>query len=200
MKSFSEYFKTLQNPSGAAQGKTPQQPKALLKSRFQIQKSNDNRMLTFGWANVSLTEEGGEMHERGDAAALVESMVFTIVGQLQSGNFSLSREGYQEMKADYMDFLITVVDILDNAAYLFEKEVPSNRRNWKAKVELEQFRTVLKGTQGKAEIWNGQKENILAFSSLYPYTLVKVRTGGDIHGKIIRWRSISGKRRGDCGG
>lgn len=123
-----------------------------------------------------------------------------IVGQLQSGNFSLSREGYQEMKVDYMDFLITVVDILDNAAYLFEKEVPSNRRNRKAKVELEQFRTVLKGTQGKAEIWNEQKENILAFSSLYPYTLVKVRTGGDIHGKIIRWRSISGKRRGDCGG
>lgn len=107
MKSFSEYFKTLQNPSGAAQGKTPQQPKALLKSRFQIQKSNDDRMLAFGWANVSLTEEGeqiedwqqdmidpevledaayqfvelyregGEMHERGGAAVLVESMVFT---------------------------------------------------------------------------------------------------------------------------
>lgn len=107
MKSFSEYFKTLQNPSGAAQGKAPQQPKTLLKSRFQIQKSNDDRMLAFGWANVSLTEEGeqiedwqqdmidpevledaayqfvelyregGEMHERGGAAVLVESMVFT---------------------------------------------------------------------------------------------------------------------------
>lgn len=55
--------------------------------------------------------------------------------------------------------MITVVDILDNAAYLFEKEVPSNRRNWKAELELEQFRTVLKGMQGKADIWNGQKEN-----------------------------------------
>ena len=107
MKSFSEYFKASQNPSGAAQGKTSQQPKAVLKSKFKIQKSNDDRMLAFGWANVSLTEEGeqiedwqqdmidpevledaayqfvelyregGEMHERGGAAVFIESVVFT---------------------------------------------------------------------------------------------------------------------------
>jgi len=107
MKSFSDYFKTSQNSSGSAKGIIHKQPKSLLKSRFRIKKSSDDRMLAFGWANVSLTEEGeqiedwqqdmidpevledaayqfvelyregGEMHERGGAAVLIESVVFT---------------------------------------------------------------------------------------------------------------------------
>lgn len=77
------------------------------KGRFQIMKSDDERMLAFGWANVSIRadgemiedyqkdivepgelenaayqfvefyREGGEMHERGGAAVLIESIVFT---------------------------------------------------------------------------------------------------------------------------
>lgn len=77
------------------------------KGRFQIMKSQDDKMLAFGWANVSiradgeviedyqkdivepeelenaayqfveLYREGGEMHERGGAAVLIESVVFT---------------------------------------------------------------------------------------------------------------------------
>lgn len=107
MRNFSDYFKDPQNPTGAAQGRADKQTKTLLKSRFRIRKSSDDRMLAFGWANVSLTEdgeqiedwqqdmidpevledaayqfvelyrEGGEMHERGGAAVLIESVVFT---------------------------------------------------------------------------------------------------------------------------
>lgn len=77
------------------------------KKRFKIAKSDDDKMLAFGWANVSITaggeliedyqediiepeelesaaykfvelyREGGEMHERGGAAVLIESVVFT---------------------------------------------------------------------------------------------------------------------------
>lgn len=77
------------------------------KRKFAIMKSDDDRHLAFGWANVSvrtdgelvedwqediiepedlekaaynfveLYREGGEMHERGGAAVLVESVVFT---------------------------------------------------------------------------------------------------------------------------
>lgn len=77
------------------------------KGRFKITKSDDDKMLAFGWANVSirsngeviedwqkdivepeelekaaysfveLYREGGEMHERGGTAVLVESVVFT---------------------------------------------------------------------------------------------------------------------------
>lgn len=75
--------------------------------RFKIQKSDDDQRLSFGWAYVSqdltgnqtedwsgdqlepaeleqaaykfveLYREGGEMHERGGCAVLVESVVFT---------------------------------------------------------------------------------------------------------------------------
>ena len=79
----------------------------VIKGRFKIMKSDDEKMLAFGWANVSmrvdgeliedwqadiiepeelenaayeyvlLYREGGEMHERGGAAILIESVVFT---------------------------------------------------------------------------------------------------------------------------
>lgn len=80
---------------------------ALLKGKFQVKKSEDEKRLAFGWASVALEEtgeqlidwqkdmvepeeleeaayrfvrlyrEGGEMHERGGCATLVESVVFT---------------------------------------------------------------------------------------------------------------------------
>lgn len=80
---------------------------AVIKGRFKIAKADDDKMLAFGWANVSmrvsgeliedwqgdiiepkeletaayeyvrLYGDGGEMHERGGVAVLVESVVFT---------------------------------------------------------------------------------------------------------------------------
>lgn len=82
-------------------------PENVIKGRFKIAKSDDEKMLAFGWANVSmrvdgeliedwqgdiiepsdleeaayeyvrLYGDGGEMHERGGVAVLVESVVFT---------------------------------------------------------------------------------------------------------------------------
>ena len=83
------------------------QTEDVLKGHFKIMKSDDEKMLAFGWASVSmrvngeviedwqkdivepeelenaaynyvlLYREGGEMHERGGAAILIESVVFT---------------------------------------------------------------------------------------------------------------------------
>ena len=82
-------------------------PGNVIKGRFKIMKSDDEKKLAFGWANVAmrvdgeliedwqadiiepeelenaayeyvlLYREGGEMHERGGAAVLIESVVFT---------------------------------------------------------------------------------------------------------------------------
>lgn len=79
----------------------------IIKGRFKVMKSDDEKRLVFGWASVSmrvggeliedwqgdivepeeleraayeyvlLYREGGEMHERGGAAVLIESAVFT---------------------------------------------------------------------------------------------------------------------------
>lgn len=81
--------------------------KAKIESRFSINKADDDRHLAFGWANISITadgeliqdrqgdiitpdvlesaayefvefyREGGEMHERGGVAVLIESVMFT---------------------------------------------------------------------------------------------------------------------------
>lgn len=83
--------------------------------RFKIAKSDDDKRLAFGWANVSVSaageqlvdyhedmidieeleqaaykfvefyREGGEMHERGGCAVLIESMVFTKEKQAALG-------------------------------------------------------------------------------------------------------------------
>ena len=110
MQKFSELIKK-STEDGARKKKRP----AVQKGRFKIAKSDDDKMLAFGWANVSITadgeladsgvpefvltyaenqaedypttqgaykfaelyREGGEMHERGGAAVLIESVVFT---------------------------------------------------------------------------------------------------------------------------
>lgn len=101
MKKFSDFIKKSAEP----QRKEP--ASNVIKGRFKIAKSDDDKHLAFGWANVSiradgeeiedwqediiepeelenaayqyvlLYREGGEMHERGGAAVLVESVVFT---------------------------------------------------------------------------------------------------------------------------
>ena len=55
----------------------------------------------------------------------------------------LSEESYQELKEDYLSLVITIIDIVDGAAYLFDKEMSSDRKNWKAELELEQYRSIL---------------------------------------------------------
>ena len=78
-----------------------------------------------------------------DALQEMQMVMKEIAGQIQSGGFSRSEQSYQELKEDYLALVITVVDIVDGAAYLFEKEPSSDKRNWKAELELEQFRHVL---------------------------------------------------------
>lgn len=63
--------------------------------------------------------------------------------QIQSGRFSLSKGGYQELREDYLALVMTIVDIVDGAAYPLDKEKPSGRKNWKAELELEQYRSIL---------------------------------------------------------
>ena len=95
MKTFNDYLKAKEPTETNVSG------------HFAIQKSDDEKRLAFGWASIALDEagnvlqdqqqdiidpdelekaaydfvrlyrEGGEMHERGGCAVLVESVVFT---------------------------------------------------------------------------------------------------------------------------
>lgn len=78
-----------------------------------------------------------------DALQEMQYTMKEIVRQLQSGDFSLSEDTYNEMKKDYLAMVITVVDIVNGAAYLFDKTPDTDNQHWKADLELEQFRKVL---------------------------------------------------------
>lgn len=56
-----------------------------------------------------------------------------IVRQLESGDFSCSDKTYEELHNDILAVAITVVDILNGASYLFDKELPPAGEDFKDK-------------------------------------------------------------------
>ena len=62
-----------------------------------------------------------------------------ITEQILSGDFSMSGESYKELKEDYLAFMITMVDILNGAAYLFDKKPDSDNRHWKEQQEIQEY-------------------------------------------------------------
>ncbi len=95
------------------------------------------------YSHISVVGKRENIQRIVDALQEMQIVMREIAGQIQSGDFSLSDEGYQELRDDYLALVLTVVDIADGAAYLFGKESPTERRNQKAELELEQYRHVL---------------------------------------------------------
>ena len=79
-----------------------------------------------------------------DSLQEMQYVMREIARQLQSGDFSLSEDAYKEMKEDYLAMAVTVVDIVNGAAYLFDKSPDTDIQHWKAVLELEKFRRILK--------------------------------------------------------
>lgn len=95
------------------------------------------------YSNIVVVGKKENIQRIVDSLQEMQTVMREMAGQIQSGHFSLSEESYQELKMDYLALVVTIVDIVDGAAYLFDKEVPTKRRNWKAELELEQYRHVL---------------------------------------------------------
>lgn len=66
-----------------------------------------------------------------------------IAGQLESGGFFLSGESYQKLRQDHLALVVTVVDIINGAACLFDKTPDRNNQCRKADLEIEQFSNAL---------------------------------------------------------
>ena len=79
-----------------------------------------------------------------DALQEMQDVMKDVAGQMLSGDFSLSEGSFQQMKEEYLALAIAVVDIVNGAAYLFEKEVPKMENQWKETNEVGQLREVLK--------------------------------------------------------
>lgn len=85
-----------------------------------------------------------------DSLQEMQYVMKEIAGQLEFGDFSLSDDSYRELKSDYLALVITVVDIINGAAYLFDKTPNVDNQHWKADLELEQFRSVLQESSQNA--------------------------------------------------
>lgn len=95
------------------------------------------------YSNIVVVGKKENIQRIVDSLQEMQTVMREIAGQIQSGALLLSEKGYQELKRDYLALVITIVDIVDGAAYLFDRESPAERRNWKAELELEQYRRVL---------------------------------------------------------
>ena len=95
------------------------------------------------YANIVVVGRKENIQRIIDALQEMQNVMKELAIQIQSGRFSLSKGGYQELREDYLALVMTIVDIVDGAAYLFDKEKPSGRKNWKAELELEQYRSIL---------------------------------------------------------
>ena len=95
------------------------------------------------YSNIVVVGKKENIQRIVDSLQEMQMVMKEIAGQIQSRDFSLSDDGYEELKRDYLALVVTISDIVDGAAYLFEKEPPTERRNWKAALELEQYRHVL---------------------------------------------------------
>ena len=58
-------------------------------------------------------------------------------------------ESYQELKRDYLALAVTVVDIVNGAAYLFEKETPKNRGGLESRIGIRAVPPCTWSGQGK---------------------------------------------------
>lgn len=96
------------------------------------------------YSNIVVVGNREQVQHIVDELRETQLVIKEIAEQIQSGNFSLSDESYMELKEDYLAFAFTMVDILNGAAYLFNKKPDSDSRHWKEVLELEEYRHVLK--------------------------------------------------------
>lgn len=101
------------------------------------------------YSNIVVVGKKENIQRIVDSLREMQIVMREIAGQILSGSFSLSEENCCELKREYLALVVTIVDIVDGAAYLFEKEPPANRKNWKASLELEQYRHVLRLDEDK---------------------------------------------------
>ena len=104
------------------------------------------------YSNIVVVGKEENIQRIVDAVQELRTVMIDIARQIQSGDFILSDESYEELKQDYLAIAITLVEILDGAAYLFEKKPPENRRNYKAELELEELRAVLERDIDKCDV------------------------------------------------
>lgn len=119
--------------------------KALIEQRAALSGMYKKDFITQSCIYAAITVDGQQENIQRIIDALHDMQIELkeVAGQMCSGSFSLSPENYLEMKEDYLAFVVTVIDIIDGAAYLFQKEPPYIKKRRKKEQQLEQIAQAL---------------------------------------------------------
>ncbi|MCR5753449.1 MAG: hypothetical protein K6G30_01375, partial [Acetatifactor sp.] len=71
------------------------------------------------YSNIVVTGTKENIDRIVDAARNLRSSMSFIAGQYLSGNYSMPKEAYAEMELEFLALVVTIVDILDGASYLY---------------------------------------------------------------------------------
>jgi hypothetical protein len=69
-----------------------------------------------------------------DELQVMESVLLEIAAQMECGNLSLSKEAFDEMRMDFLALIITTLDIMKGASYLFNVNGVKEEIDWKNKL------------------------------------------------------------------
>ena len=96
------------------------------------------------YSNIVVTGTPENIQRIIDALQDTQATLKVLAGDLRSGEFYISKGNYDELREDLLALTVTMIDIIDGAAYLFNKSPPERNINWKLELEREDLREALK--------------------------------------------------------
>lgn len=96
------------------------------------------------YSNIVVTGTEDNIQRIIDALIETQNTMKMIAGELSSGDLSLRDEEFEELRCNVLALAVTVVDILDGAAYLFNKSPPDDRKDWRIELDQEALRDAIK--------------------------------------------------------
>lgn len=66
---------------------------------------------------------------------VMESVLLEVAAQMEGGNLLLSETSFEEMRMEFLALIITTLDIMKGAAYLFHIDNPIEETNWKSRLK-----------------------------------------------------------------
>ena len=83
------------------------------------------------YSNIVVTGTRENIDRIVDEMQIMEAVMQDIAEQFKLGNIALNEESFCEMREEYLAIVLTVMDILKGALYLYGKEKPEVDLDWK---------------------------------------------------------------------
>ena len=96
------------------------------------------------YSNIVVTGTPDNIQRIVDSLQDTQATLKAMADDLRSGEFYLSKGNYDELREDLLALTVTMIDIIDGAAYLFNKSPPERNINWKLELERKDLREALK--------------------------------------------------------